>query len=495
MELLDYQQNKIYNEKEEKKLENLSNKVYNYIQQFIDNDLKVEYDKKNKNMVVIKYIRDNDYKNTYFVKYNNKFHEIKSSAAATAQYMVQQYDKEQKVWNFKPGIAISNNSEHNIIHEMVHYYSYPRQIPIRKGLLFNKKGFSCNVYNENDTLINTEFSNAFLTEGITESLASNINDDEPHAYLFNVVVSDILNINDNSITKIYFSHNPKDLIIYKKNFEKLTNSKFENIFNLEINKNYDKGTIENILKLCIKYKLENSKSIIETEEIKENLINYFKNKGTRVEFLKEKNIDVGSIINYITSYKKDNEINMEENDKKRNAISNFISKYKYYETKQITIKSTEELLKELNNLKQNLDNSISKKVVDYLSKIENVLIENYNQSKISKENVLEPKEVKIKNKTKTSIDLMNSEIYLNKLKRALSKKEELLKKPTYDEELLMSCLRDFENLSNELYTIQIGLDKEQDYKIKQKISNGLKENISKLRLIVDYYNPNNLRRK
>ena len=109
--------------------------------------------------------------------------------------------------------------------------------------------------------------------------------------------------------------------------------------------------------------------------------------------------------------------------------------------------------------------------------------------------MLEPKETKIKNKTKTSIDLMNSEIYLNKLKRALSKKEELLKKQTYDEELLMSCLRDFENLSNELYTIQIGLDKEQDYKIKQKISNGLKENISKLRLIVDYYNPNNPRRK
>ena len=123
MELLDYQQNKIYNENEEKKLQNLSNKVYNYIQQFIDNDLKAEYDKKNKNMVVIKYIRDNDYKNTYFVKYNNKFHEIKSSAAATTQYMVLQYDKEQKVWNFKPCIALSNNSEHNIIHDMVHYYS------------------------------------------------------------------------------------------------------------------------------------------------------------------------------------------------------------------------------------------------------------------------------------------------------------------------------------------------------------------------------------
>lgn len=495
MELLDYQQNKIYNEIEKEKLQSLSNKVYNYIQQFIGNDLKAEYAKKNKNMIVIKYKRDKEYKNTYFVKYNNEFHGIKSSAAATAQYMVQKYDKEQKVWNFKPGIAISNNSEHNIIHEMVHYYSYQRQIPIRKGLLFNKKGFSCNVYNENDNLINTEFSNAFLTEGITETLASKINDDEPYAYFFNVVVTDILNINDNSITKIYFSHNPKDLLIYKNNFEKLTNSKFENIFNLEINKNYDKDTIENVLKLCIKYKLEDSKSIIETEKIKTDLINYFKSKGNRIEFLKEKNVDIENIINYITNYKKDNEFNMKKNDKKGNAISNFISKYKYYETKQITSESTEELLKELNNLKQNLDNSISREVVDYLSKIENVLTENYNQFNISKENVLEHKEAKIKNKTKTSIDLMNSEIYLNRLKRALSKKEELLKRQTYDEELLISCLRDFENLSNELYTIQIGLDKEQDYKIKQQISNGLKENISKLRLIVDYYNPNNTRRK
>lgn len=470
------------------RIQNCLDMVYSFlIKQYPEICIEEKFKEKYDNLIVLKYLYEKG-KNIYHVKKNNELFLLETKAAAETGYINQKFKKDILEWEFEPGIIINEyNGEHNIIHELIHYFSRLRNQKIIDGILKDKSGFDFVIYDKDDNEISREYSNSFLTEGITEYLTCKITNEEPSGYFINVVIASILNIGNEELTKIYFSKSPDAIVEYKENFERLTNKSFFDIFN--INKNSEKITkekLQEIIELSINYKINSAKTLEELNDFDTKINSYMNDTHFRIQ-INQKQIDVNDIIKYTYQCKMqkanqlyNNQINKgDENMDLRIRLKNAIENFKKMQSTSFQNGDINALLTEFEFLTNNLDKiGFDDKMFNYtkdlLSQMQNTLI---NQTKTNNTNT-------IINSNFNENEVIN---YKTRIERALAKYDELFTNNNFSEDLLRSVLREFEILKNELDTITLTDITELDVSTKNDLRQKMDNKISNLKEVYKTY--------
>lgn len=485
MKLLNWEYEETNNKEIEYKIQKCLDMVYSYLLNNYPKLCKQEnFKEKYDNLIIVDNLIDKNGKHLFHLKKNGQLYLMSTSTAASETgYINQEFNKENMEWDFSPGIVTHISVvEHKIVHELIHYFSRKRKEKVINGELKDKTGFDFTIYDKDDNTISKEYSNTFITEGITEYLASKISNESPSSYFENVVITNILNIGTDELIKIYFSSNADDLVKYKENFERITNKSFFDIF--DVNKNSDKITkekLQEIIKLSINYKINSVKTMEELNNFDLQINSYFEDKNFRI-VLNNKQININDIIKYTYQCKmqKVNQLyssQINKGDENMNLVirlRNAIENYRKMESTNFQNGDINELLAEIQFLTNNLDKiGLDEKNLKYAKDLflnmQNTLT---NQIKTNNTNTI------IINSKFNENEVLN---YKNRIERALVKYDELFTNNNFSEDFLRSVLREFEVLRNELDNITLTDITELDLSTKKDLRQKIDNKISNLK--------------
>lgn len=503
MKTLNWKYEETVNKELEYKMQKCLDMAYSYLLNNYPELCKQENFKgKYDNLIVVNNLIDKNGKHLFHLKKNGQLYLMSTSTAASETgYVDQEFDQEKLEWDFNPGIVthISVN-EHKIIHELIHYFSLLRKSKIIDGKLKDKSGFHFTIYDKDDKVISNEYSNIFITEGITEYLASKISGHSPSAYYENFVITNILNIGNDELVKIYFSSNAEDIIKYKDNFEKVTNRSFFDIFNVNKDLKRDEKIPNqkmcDIIQLSVNYKINSCKSLDELNEFITE-INRYTNDIYFLDVLRKYKIDINTIKDYIIQCKKIKEQDLSNIIEKKDGVNmNYADKY----AKALTNLINEFIeLKRINGSNEQFNNMI-KELLELESSIENdaELTANYKTFFGEKIDQLKQKIKEYKSQremTQESYSYNNSTNYEDllqdfktRLKRVLLKEEEYGDKVYYEPELLQELIIKYKNLRKELDTNNIINAFSTEPSVRENLISRLDKKISNLKLVDKTYN-------
>ena len=198
---------------------------------------------------------------------------MRDSSGAFKTNMIISVDKEKL--SITPGIVLRPNfNTHQFIHEYLHVLSSKKDNYLDElGITYTKTGTKIDYYDKNldDSNYYQKISAEGLNEGITEMLATKIDNKYTGNYAPFVVASELLSYDNDLLLKAYFSHDTKELIDFYNDLESKQNTiTREDIINLS-SKETNEEVIKKIIKGSIEYGLSNSKN-------KDEFFNYTSNK-------------------------------------------------------------------------------------------------------------------------------------------------------------------------------------------------------------------------
>lgn len=314
MKIIDSNLKEIEDNNYELKIEKIHSLVIDYLKKrgvknYFINELNLK-----KNKLIIEKINYEDKK--YYVYYNDQLKELKNpEAAAWATHFSQKFNGER--WEFENCIVVpGTESDHNLLHEYLHYLSYLTEIELdHNKLIYDKSGFNFTVYNEKDEVIDNKLSNTFFTEGITEYITCKIDNCLPEVYLLNTIVVELLSINNNDLINIYFSKDYHDILNYADNFKKITGKNFNLLFD---NQKYGYSTptenIYEIIKTIMLYHINSINNFENLENIQKEMVNVLYKYEDKIKLYFDSDFDYDYLFSYLSEI-------VEEKNKPNNFIN------------------------------------------------------------------------------------------------------------------------------------------------------------------------------
>lgn len=330
MKLYNRQLQEISNPERENRIQKLCEKIIEYISENYEVD-KNNLQEKIKKLSVV----EREHGKSSFVEYNGKKEEIAKNSNAASFVIHKNQEKIQDKWNFENAVYTSDsNSDHTITHELVHYFSYNTEMIFNEnGIAYDKVGTKIIGYDKEDEEVDLSLNGSGLNEGITELLANRIDKNSPTVYAYQVCIADILvNKQDNSLVKAFFSNDEKDFRDFLEDFDKRQLSvSSKDLLLVKPNSNFDNFD-KNIFKGCIEYSLSFCNSIENFNQEKTRLepiiknisiFNYKDSKETEKflsDILTKKQAE-------ILSLKQDNKQTGKSDNPKMKFIKGFIQAY------------------------------------------------------------------------------------------------------------------------------------------------------------------------
>lgn len=239
-------------------LNNIVNSINNYIKLNLDEDILNDV---NLDDVLVQISNDNEY-SIRMHNGNIKTLPMRDSSGAFKTNMIVSVDKEKM--SITPGIVLRPNfNTHQFIHEYLHVLSSKKDNYLdENGITYTKTGTKIDYYDKNldDSSYYPKISAEGLNEGITEMLATKIDNKYTGNYAPFVVISELLSYDNDLLLKAYFSQSTKELTNFYDNLESKQNTiTREDIIKLSSKENNEE-VIKKIIKGSIEYGLSNSKN-------------------------------------------------------------------------------------------------------------------------------------------------------------------------------------------------------------------------------------------